>query len=393
LTARGRAVLAVAGVVTVAFNMRTAIASVPPLLDDLGLGAAGQSLLVTIPILCFALGALAGPRLRAWLGEERAIFAVLAAMLAGVALRGAWPDAALLPGTILAGLGIAGLNVLLPSLVKRRFRDHVGPLTAAYTTTLSIGAGVAASVTVPVLDGAGGAPGPALALWALPALLGLVVWVPQLRLAGGTVRGPAVRRGDARAIWRQPLAWLVMLFMGLQSITFYGPLSWLPAILRDHGVDPTHAGVLLGVMTTISMVGSTISPVVAVRSRDQRAVTAVSVAIVGAGLLGLLLAPASAPLLWALLLGLGQGACFGLALLLIVLRAADEEAAAQLSSMAQAGGYVVAAAGPLAMGLLHAVTGGWTAPLLFLLAATAGQLVAGLGASRDRLVRHERAMA
>jgi CP family cyanate transporter-like MFS transporter len=141
------------------------------------------------------------------------------------------------------------------------------------------------------------------------------------------------------------------------------------------------------------MVGSTVSPVVAVRSRDQRAVTAVSVAIVGAGLLGLLLAPASAPLLWALLLGLGQGACFGLALLLIVLRAADEEAAAQLSSMAQAGGYVVAAAGPLAMGLLHAVTGGWTAPLLFLLAATAGQLVAGLGASRDRLVRHERAMA
>jgi CP family cyanate transporter-like MFS transporter len=393
LSARGRAVLAVAGIVAVAFNMRTAIAGIPPLLDDLGLGAAGQSLLVTIPVLCFAVGALAGPRLRARLGEERAIFAVLVASVAGIVLRAAWPDAALLPGTVVAGLGIAGLNVLLPSLIKRRFRDHVGPLTAAYTTTLSIGGGVAAAVTVPVLDAADGAPGIALGIWALPALAALVVWLPQLRLAGGTVRGPAVRRGDARAMWGQPLAWLVMLFMGLQSVTFYGPLSWLPAILRDNGVDATEAGVLLGVMTMISMVGSTISPVVAVRRPDQRGVVAASVAISAVGLLGLLLAPASAPLLWAVLLGLGQGACFGLALLLIVLRAADGEAAARLSSMAQAGGYVVAAAGPLAMGLLHALTGSWTAPLLFLLAACAAQLVAGLGAARDRLVRHEHAMS
>jgi CP family cyanate transporter-like MFS transporter len=93
------------------------------------------------------------------------------------------------------------------------------------------------------------------------------------------------------------------------------------------------------------------------------------------------------------LLGLGQGGCFGLALLLIVLRAADGEAAARLSSMAQGGGYVIAAAGPLAMGMLHAVTGNWTAPLLFLLAATAAELMTGLGAARDRLVRHQPAMS
>jgi CP family cyanate transporter-like MFS transporter len=393
LTARGRAVLAVAGVVAVAFNMRTAVAGIPPVLDDLGLGGAGQSLLVTIPVLCFGAGAFAGPRLRAWLGEERAIFVVLAASVAAIVVRAAWPDAALLGGTVVAGLSIAGLNVLLPSLIKRRFRDHVGPLTALYTTTLSIGAGVAAAVTVPVLQSADGALGPALAIWALPGLAALLVWLPQLRLAGGTVRGPAVRRGDARAMWGQPLAWLVMLFMGLQSVTFYGPLSWLPAIFRDNGIDATEAGVLLGVMTLISMVGSTISPVLAVRRPDQRGVMAVSVTIVAVGLLGLLIAPASAPLLWSVLLGLGQGACFGLALLLIVLRAADGEAAARLSSMAQGGGYVVAAAGPLAMGLLHALTGSWTAPLLFLLAAAAAELVVGLGAARDRLVRHAHALS
>jgi CP family cyanate transporter-like MFS transporter len=61
--------------------------------------------------------------------------------------------------------------------------------------------------------------------------------------------------------------------------------------------------------------------------------------------------------------------------------------------MAQGGGYVVAAAGPLAMGLLRALTGNWTAPLLFLLAAAAAQLLVGLGAARDRLVRHAHAVS
>ncbi|HET8587920.1 MAG TPA: MFS transporter, partial [Candidatus Limnocylindria bacterium] len=230
------------------------------------------------------------------------------------------------------------------------------------------------------------------AVWALPALVALVLWVPQLRLPGGPVRGVAVRRGDARAIWRQPLAWLVMLFMGLQSVSFYGPLSWLPAILRDSSIDAAKAGALLGVMLIVSMVGSTISPVVAARRADQRAVMAVSVGSLTIGVTGLLLAPGAA-LLWTVLMGLGQGACFGLALLLMNLRAADGEAAAQLSSMAQAGGYAIAAAGPLIMGVLHGASGGWTLPLLFLLLVAAVELLVGLGASRDRLVHREHAMS
>lgn len=388
MTLRGAA-LAAAGVFLVALSMRTGAAGVPPILDDLGLDSTAQSVLVTLPIGCFAIGALAGPRLRARLGEERAIMVTIAVMVAGLVLRVLPSDWALFGGTVVAGLGVAGLNVLIPSLVKRRFRDSLGAMTAIYTAALSIGAGLAAALTVPVLEAADGDLRPALGVWAILAALALAAWLPQLRSPERAERGPAVRAGDARDMWSQALAWHVMLFMGLQSAAFYGLLSWLPAILRDHGIDATAAGVQLGVMSTVSLVGSTIAPVMADRRDDQRAAIAVSVGVVAAGTLGLLLAPASAPLLWSVLLGLGQGACFGLALLLIVLRAADGEAAARLSSMVQAGGYVVAAAGPLAMGLLHALTGAWTAPLLVLLAAIAALLFVGLGAGRNLLVRHD----
>lgn len=370
-----------------ALNLRTAVTSVPPLLDDLSLGGAAQSLLVTIPVLCFACGAFAAPRVRARLGEEVAIAVLLGATVAGMALRAASPQAALFAGTIIAGLGMAGANVLLPSLMKRRFAGRLGPMTAAYTTMLNVGGGIAAALTVPVYHATGDA-GAALAIWALPAALALAIWLPQVAVGSSGDRAAAIRRGDARAMWGQPLAWLVMGFMGLQSVTYYGPLSWLPTMLRDHGISSTHAGVLAGVMTAISVIGTSTSPVLAARMRDQRAVAAASVGLVMTGLVGLLVAPAAAPLLWVVILGIGQGGCFALSLLLIVLRAGDGEAAARLSSMAQGGGYLIAAAGPLIVGLLHAASGSWTVAWLFLLAAAGVELAVGLGASRDEVVRH-----
>ncbi|MGH2947313.1 MAG: MFS transporter [Solirubrobacteraceae bacterium] len=378
-------VLAVAGVLLLAASMRAGIAGVPPVLDDLGLQSAAKSLLVTIPVVCFGLGALAGPALRAAIGEERALFAVLVLLLAGLLVRAAWPESWLFPGTILAGLGIAGINVLLPSLIRHRFRAHAGAMTAAYTTALGVGAALTAGVAVPVLQATDSIEA-ALAVAVPPAALALLAWLPQLRAGRGHVRRRRRRTPGGRSVWRQPLAWQVTLFMGLQSVLYYGPLSWLPSIYRDHGVDAAAAGLLLMVMQLLSIVGSTIAPLLATRSRDQRPAIAGALALISAGALGLLVAPTVAPALWAVLLGIGQGAAFSLALLVIVLRAADGDTAADLSSMAQFGGYAIATIGPLTMGLLHGATGGWTAPLALLMVVAAVALAAGLASGRDRLV-------
>jgi CP family cyanate transporter-like MFS transporter len=376
--------LAVFGVVAVAFNMRTAIGEIPPVLPDLGLSPAGQSVLATVPVICFGLAALGAPALRARFGEERGLFAALGVLLAGVLVRAAWPGGGLFPGTVLVGCAIAVMNVLVPSLVRRRFPGHVGLMTGVYTTALVAGGSLSAATTVPLRDAAGGSLHLALGVWAIPIALALLVWLPQRRhralpaVAGG--------REAIRALGRSPIAWYVTLFMGLQSLLYYAPLSWLPAIHRDQGIDPTTAGFLLSTLNLISIPTTFLAPVLAHRMRDQRKAVAGCVALTATGLLGILLAPSSTALVWVVVLGLGQGAALSLALLMIVLRAADDHTAARLSSMAQGFGYLLAAAGPLVMGLLHAATGGWSVPLAWLVALCLAELLAGLAAGRARVV-------
>lgn len=375
--------ISVVGVVLVALTARQAVSGVPPILDDLGLAPGVASVLVAVPVLCFSLGALAGPALRARFGEERALFLVVALLLAGLLLRALWPGWALFPGTILAGLAIAVLNVLLPSLVKRRFPNRIGPMMAAYTMAMAVGASLGSGLTALVLRAADGAIGVALGVWAIPAALALVAWLPQLRLSS---RARGLTAGRTVRVWRHPLAWHVLFFMGMQSLLYYGPLSWLPAIYRDRGVDAAEAGFLLMVFNGVAILGNFAAPTIAARLPDQRPAVATAIVMTTIGLLGVLLAPTSTALLWAVVLGIAQGSSLSLALLVIVLRSADGDVAAALSGMAQSGGYLLASTGPLVMGLLYTVTGGWTVPLLFLLSVAFLIWIPGMTAARRRVI-------
>lgn len=377
--------LAVLAVALLAFNMRTAVAEIPPVLPDLGLSAAAGSILVTLPVICFGVAALAAPALRSRLGEERVLISVLATLLGGVLVRAAWPHgASLFTGTVLVGCAIALMNVLLPSLVRRRFPQHAGLMTGVYTTALVAGASLASGLTVPMRDAADGSLRIALGAWAIPIVLALAVWLPQRRHRAPP---PAIAGGDAvRALRRDRVAWSVTLFMGLQSLVYFAALSWLPAIHRDQGIDPATAGALLSVMNLLNIPGGLLAPMFAHRMRDQRLPAAAAALLAMAGLAGLLWAPAGTALVWVVLLGLGQGAGLGVALLMIVLRAPDDDTAARLSSMAQGIGYLVAASGPLVVGLIEAATGSWTVPLLCLIAVAALELMFGLAAGRARTV-------
>ncbi|MCC6176382.1 MAG: MFS transporter [Chloroflexi bacterium] len=379
--ARPSVVVTAVGVALVALAMRQAVTGVPPILGDFGLSLGGQSLLVAIPVLCFSLGALAAPAARARLGEERIVFAVVALQLLGLAARAIWPGWALFPGTILVGLSIAVLNVLMPGLVKHRFPTRLGPMMAVYTTAITLGASLAAGLTVPMFQVANGSVTAALGIWAIPVACALIAWLPQIWPGAALTRSST--NTHRSSVWRAPLAWHVMLFMGIQSLLYYGALSWLPEIYRDRGVDPVMAGFLLMAFNGLGIVGNLIAPIVAVRLPDQRPAIAAVVALTAIGLLGILLAPTTTALFWACVLGIAQGASLSLALLLIVLRSADADTAARLSGMAQSGGYLIAAVGPLAMGLLHTATGGWFGPLLFLVAAAVVLWLPGMRAGRN----------
>jgi CP family cyanate transporter-like MFS transporter len=292
----------VGGVVLVAFNQRLAVASVPPVLGELGLGLTAQSLLVTIPVLCFGLGALAGPWVRRALGEEWAIFLLVAVLMAAIVVRAVLLGWSLFPTTIIIGLSIALLNVLMPSFIKRRFPERPGGMMSAYVASATLGPALAAGLTVPVYEAAGESVTVALGVWALPALVALVVWAPQLRKTSGASAatygagraatgdsggGREATGGSGARVWRLPLAWQVMVYMGIGSLVFYGPLSWLPQIYQSRGIDPAMAGYLLLVMSFVGMIGSTLSPLIGGRRRDQRSAVMVSAVVTLVGFFGL----------------------------------------------------------------------------------------------------------
>jgi len=387
-TARTAAVLLTAGIILLAVNLRAAITSLPPVFPELSaalhLSNGSITVLAAVPVICFGLfSGLGGPLSRSF-GEERVLLAALLLLAAGLLLRGALPGLMLFPGTVLAGGAIALMNVLLPSLVKRRSPERAGLLVGAYLATLGAGAVVASLIAVPVFKAAGNGPGwpvsLTLGLWVVPAVAAAVLWLPQVRYH---TRPERVVRPAVPGVHRHALAWQVGMFMGLQSLSYYATLSWLPTLFRDRGVTAAAAGGLLALMNLGNALTAMVAPAIAHRVKDQRVIIAVTVLAMAAGLLGSQYAPTGSAVAWALLLGFGQGASLGLAIFFTMARAPDPVTAASLSGFAQSSGYLIAAAGPLAVGFLHTATGGWTVPVLALLGALCLQLWAGLLAGRE----------
>jgi CP family cyanate transporter-like MFS transporter len=391
--------LLLTGIMLLAFNLRAAITGLPPIFPELEsvlhVSSGRLAVLAAVPVLCFGIFSGAGAPLSRRYGEERVLAAALVLVAAGLLLRGAVPHALLFPGTIVAGTGIALMNVLLPSLVKRRAPDRAGLLIGLYLLALSVGAIVASALAVPVFTAAGGglpATRLALGLWAGPALIAVLVWVPQLRYrtlpepaAAGPGR-PAGARAGALAMRRHALAWQVTLFMGLQSLSYYAALSWFPTMFRDRGASAAYAGTLLALMNVGNAVTALAVPVLAQRFRDQRVLAAVSMAVTAAGLAGSGFAPSGVAPVFVFLLGLGQGASLGLGVYYTMARAPDPVTAASLSAFAQGIGYLLASTGPLLIGFLHTATGSWTAPVTVLLAVAVLQLITGWLAGRDKTV-------
>lgn len=373
-----------AAVLLVAANLRPAFTSLGPVLpdirDDLGLSGAAASLLTALPILCLgALAPLALPLSRRF-GVERALAIALVALGAGLLLRvlGGWE--ALVLGTVAVGGAIAVGNVLLPVIVKRDFVGSSGRVTGLYTATMSVTAALAAAATVPIGDALGTGWRGGLAAWALLVVVALAAFLP--RIAAQERPALIASAGPARTMLRDRLAWQVTFFLGLQSLGFYALVAWLPSIYRDLGVPPGEAGLLAAAVPLAAAVGGLVVPARAARAPDQRAAALLVSIGTAAGLVGLMVAPLAAPLLWVLVAGFSQGGGFPLALTLVVLRTRTPAQTRQLSAMAHTVGYLVAATGPLAVGAIHDVAGGWAAPIGLVVGLTVLQGIVGLFAGR-----------
>lgn len=380
----------VIAIVLVGFNLRPALSSIGPVLSEimatLNLGASGASLLTTLPVVCLGLFSAVAPALGRRYGPEKAILFLMGLLIAGLLLRLVVTYPALLLSGVMAGAAIAGMNVLLPGLVKRDFPHKAALMAGVYTMALCAGAALAAGFTVPLAQAASGSWAVALAFWAIPAGIAAAVWLPQIRSGAASATG---KGWVVRGLIRDPLAWQVTLFMGLQSSMAYSLFGWLAPILRDRGLDPVQAGWVVSVSILIQVPSSLLAPILATRRPSQSLATVITLALTLIGMLGFIFAPLSTVWFWTLFSGMGLGAAFALGITLIVLRASDSHVAAQLSGMAQGFGYTLASGGPFLVGLLHDVFGGWTAVAILFTAICGIGALFGIGAGRPLHVKAE----
>ncbi|BAO60439.1 CynX/NimT family MFS transporter [Pseudomonas protegens] len=371
------------GLILVALNLRPALSSMAPLLSDvsqhLGLSAAKAGLLTTLPVLCLGLFAPLAPLLARRFGAERVVLGILMTLALGIVLRSSFGEVGVFAGSILAGASIGVIGVLLPGIVKRDFARHAGTMTGVYTMALCLGAAMAAGATVPLSQHFGGSWAMGLGFWVVPALVAALFWLPQV----GHKHGAHHVAFRVRGLLRDRLAWQVTLYMGLQSSLAYIVFGWLPSILIGRGLTPTQAGLVLSGSVIVQLASSLAAPWLATRGKDQRLAIVIVMLMTLGGLFGCLYAPIEGLWGWAILLGLGQGGTFSLALTLIVLRSRDPHVAANLSSMAQGIGYTLASMGPFAVGLVHDWTGGWNAVGWIFAVLGCGAIIAGLGAGRS----------
>jgi CP family cyanate transporter-like MFS transporter len=380
---------ALLSLVFISLAIRPPVASIGPLVDELVrtefLTLFQVSLMSSLPIVCFGIGAFASPYLVKRFTLNKAMMFVLVILSIAMATRliGGFP--AIITSTVVIGLAIAIANVLIPTIVREQFPDRIELITGVYVTLLAISASFAAAIAVPSSDLLGGWRG-ALAVWILPALFAIVFWMPLFRSKSVTkVTSVETHAEEKRAVVRSSLTWGIVFFFGLQSGGFYSILNWLPSLLIDRGMSEVDAGALLGLTTFVGVPSGFLASLL---FRKFKSLSGIAVAMTSLTLVGLLMIWLTPELLVlaCVITGFGFAATFPLSLTLIGSRASTSTQTTALSALAQGWGYLISAAGTFGFGLLRDVTGNWDASLILVSVLTFIQLFAGAVAGRDKRI-------
>nr|WP_267911277.1 MFS transporter [Janibacter endophyticus] len=371
--------------------MRPGASAVGPVLDEirdgLGMGGGAAGALTGLPGLCFGIGGALAVRLGRRAGVAGGIALGLALAAAGLLLRPLVGDAtAFLVLSAVALLGMAVGNVLVPAWVKAH-GGHEVRLMTIYGTGLIVGGSLGSLLTAPVAAEAGWRWG--VGFWGVGAVVAVPLWwwLSRHERRRTAVLDELDVPPDAH-VMRSPTAIAMTVLFGLQSMHAYIQMGWLPQIYRDAGLSAASAGAMQAMLAAVTIVGGLTMPSVIARGRGLAPM------IVGLGLLlvvgygGLLVAPATVPWLWAVVLGI-SGFAFPLVIALITARTRSHHVTGRLSGFVQPVGYLLAALGPVVVGVLHAATGGWEVVLWVLMATSLPFVLAGLRAVRPSFVDDE----
>lgn len=378
--------LLVLGVLIMAANLRAPLTSISPLVgligNDLGLSLGTTGMITTTPLLAFAIFSTIAPMTERRVGMERVIFASLILLASGIFLRSQGSQWALFTGTIIIGIGIAHCNVLVPSLVKRDFKQNPGLLTGLYSVTMNTFGALASGISLPLVTTFGLTWQSSLRIWGILTILALAIWSPQLK-RHSTIK---IETGfkEKNNLLTSVLAWKISIFMGLQSLFFYVTIAWLPQILLSKGIGEEVSGVMLAVMQLFLVPTTFVVSIIAGRVKEQVNLTLLGIGILLTGVLGISFFHSVALNFVAVsLIGAGCGFCFSLAMMFFNLRTRTASEAAQLSGMAQSIGYFLASIGPFLFGIMYEKSQSWTSTYVSLIGLCLILLLVGVASAKE----------
>ncbi|MBT2341343.1 MULTISPECIES: cyanate transporter [Pseudomonas] len=353
-TSSTHAVWLMVSIILVALNLRPSMAAVGPLLSairaEVPLSFSSASLLTMLPVMAMGLAMFLGMRIALRIGEHRTV--ALSLLIIGIATASRlYLDSAaeLIISAVLAGLGIALIQAVVPALIKSRFADNASLFMGLYVTSIMGGAAIAASFSPFVLTQSGSWR-VGLGIWALLALAALGCWYAQRSVISPLPEAPARRQ---ESFFSNARAWLLAIFFGLGTASYTCVLAWLAPYYVEKGWSEQHAGLLLGFLTAMEVLSGLVTPAIANRSRDKRRGLAALLALIVAGFCGLILSPERFSLLWPCLLGLGIGGLFPMSLIVSLDHLDNPRRAGGLTAFVQGVGYLIAGLSPLIAGLIR----------------------------------------
>ena len=377
---RRQRVLLLSAIALVAFNLRTALTSVPTVVVDIqratGMNDIAVGALTTLPVIAMGAFALAVPAIARRLGRSQTVWLAMALLVIamGTRLAGGAPGV-LASSALLAGIGIALAAGLVPGIIREEVPDSLGMATGLWTASMFTGATVGAALTVPIAELTGSWT-IALAVWAIPAALAWLLWTivekPYL-----PSHGPRNEQGSVslRALpWRDANAWALTAYLTLNSVVFYSAIAWLAPSYDDRGWTPIEGGVLFGLFSVAQIVAALLLPPIAQRISARRTLFASTVVVSTAALLLIGVAPNALPIVVLMAFGLSHSGGFTIALAMLSEYSRDAASSARLTAMAFSVTFLVAALGPLLTGVVLQWSGSWAVVYVLLAIVCAGQL-------------------
>ncbi|MEK4911383.1 MFS transporter [Bacillus sp. FSL E2-8887] len=358
---QGRTYLYILALFFVSINLRIGITSISPLLEtirqDLNISNFSVSFLTAIPVFCMGTFALLTGKVIRKYGAEKSIMACLILIGFATCMRAFTSSiSTLFTSSLFIGIGIALAGPLLSGFIKEKFPTKIGLMIGIYSVGMGTGASLSAGLTIPLQHVLKDDWNMALAFWGVLTIIAIIFWYPVMKRKKNT--STQDKKNNSLPL-RNKKAWLFTIFFGLQSGIFYSITTWLAPANQSMGVSSEQAGTLITVFTVIQMICSFLIPTLADIYKNRALWLLGSICFVLAGL-SLMIYPLTTPWIPSILLGIGLGGVFPLALMLPLYETKTSEDASAWTAMMQSGGYIMGGFIPVLAGIARDYFDGYT---------------------------------